>query len=118
MTGIIDLLGLPIVFTVISLFSFIIPPKRINALYGYRSGKAMSNERLWKAANKYAPRLMLKLSAIYLTSSLLLTFITMIYPSFRSYASGIIFISALIFFIPVIVKTEKHLKNLEQNTTT
>lgn len=113
MVAIFDLLGLPIIFTVISLFSFMVPPKKINALYGYRTGRSMSNERLWKAANKYSSKLMLKLSVIYLALSLLLTFIAMIYASFRNYAYGIIFIGALIFFIPIIVKTEKYLKNLE-----
>jgi len=40
------------------------PPKKINYLYGYRTKRSMTNQEIWKVANTYSARLMVKITLI------------------------------------------------------
>ena len=38
------------------------PPKKINSLYGYRTRRSMSNDKLWTVANHFSAKAMVKMS--------------------------------------------------------
>lgn len=40
------------------------PPKKINAIYGYRTARSMKNEDIWQAANSYWTLLFVKLNIV------------------------------------------------------
>ncbi|MFC7357740.1 SdpI family protein [Jejudonia soesokkakensis] len=39
------------------------PPKKINHFYGYRTRRSMANQVIWKAANTYANRFLVRIAA-------------------------------------------------------
>lgn len=62
---------------VLFLFSLIFhffPPKRINAIYGYRTNRTMQNETIWKFANTFFIKQFLIYSAISLVAALALAY--------------------------------------------
>ncbi|KAA9340678.1 SdpI family protein [Adhaeribacter soli] len=63
-TGIYGLLA------VTSIFLMIKPPKKVNSIYGYRSGNAGASQEAWDYANKLAPRLMLLIATVSLVLAL------------------------------------------------
>ena len=38
------------------------PPKKINALYGYRTQRSMANQNVWEVANTFSMQVMIKVS--------------------------------------------------------
>lgn len=56
------------------------PPKKINYLYGYRTGRSMKNQQTWKAANEYSTKLSIKLCLYSLVFPILLYFV---YPEYN-----------------------------------
>ena len=53
----------------IILVSFIfklLPPKRINSIYGYRTPRSMKNQDTWNEANKFSSNLMLAISLLFI----------------------------------------------------
>ncbi|GAA4761575.1 MULTISPECIES: SdpI family protein [Flavobacterium] len=48
-----------IIFIVISLITRILPPKKINALYGYRTLASMKNQETWDFAQRYSSNKMI-----------------------------------------------------------
>lgn len=61
-----DTLLVGILFFVIALLYFLFPPKKVNALYGYRTSHSMKNEDIFQAANKKSASLFLYLGSILL----------------------------------------------------
>ncbi|CAM1339036.1 SdpI family protein [Tenacibaculum aestuarii] len=62
---------------VLFLFSIIFhffPPKKINAIYGYRTNKTMKNDTIWQFANAFFIKEFLKYSAISLVAALVLAY--------------------------------------------
>lgn len=62
---------------VLFLFSIIFhffPPKKINAIYGYRTNKTMKNDTVWQFANTFFTKEFLKYSAISLVAALVLAY--------------------------------------------
>ena len=57
--------------SVIAIVFKVLPPKKINYLYGYRTSSSMKNIENWNVANKFSANLML-------TSMLLLLFVSYI----------------------------------------
>jgi len=55
----------------ISLVFYFFPPKKINALYGYRTNKSMKNEAIWKFANRAFNKSFVIYTAISLVAALL-----------------------------------------------
>lgn len=58
-----------------SLIFYFFPPKKINAIYGYRTNRTMQNETIWKFANTYFIKQFLMYSAISLVASLALAYL-------------------------------------------
>ncbi|GFD91595.1 hypothetical protein KUL156_17040 [Alteromonas sp. KUL156] len=65
--------GLLFLFSII--FHFF-PPKKINAIYGYRTNKTMKNDTIWQFANTFFTKEFMKYSAISLVAALVLAFIS------------------------------------------
>ena len=65
--------GILLLFSI--LFCFF-PPKKINAIYGYRTNKAMKNDVVWQFANTYFNKQFLKYSAISFVAALILASIS------------------------------------------
>jgi len=92
--------------TFILLISFIFvkfPPKKINHLYGYRTRRSMTNQEIWKVANKYSAELMVKFSLISMVFPPVLYFV---YPK-NNLLITIIIQTALLF--STLYFTEKYL---------
>jgi uncharacterized membrane protein len=53
-----------LIFVLVGLFVLKFPPKKINSLYGYRTGSSMSSQEKWDFAQKYSARLMVKWGAV------------------------------------------------------
>ena len=47
------------IFFLAGVVLMMLPPSRINSLYGYRTPASMRNPETWKEANRYSARLML-----------------------------------------------------------
>lgn len=54
---ILALLG--VFFTILGILSGHYPPKKINAIYGYRTRRSMRNQETWDFANRLSARMML-----------------------------------------------------------
>lgn len=64
---------------VLFLFSIIFhffPPKKINAIYGYRTNKTMKNDTVWQFANSFFSKEFMKYSAISLVAALVLAYLS------------------------------------------
>ena len=63
------LMGL--IFVITALISLRFPPKKINNLYGYRTGKSMKNQQIWDFSQKYSSVRMLQIGFFLLAVSFL-----------------------------------------------
>lgn len=52
----------------------VFPPKKINALYGYRTTRSMKSQEAWDAANQYANDLMMWVAILTIIAQLCLHF--------------------------------------------
>lgn len=59
----------------LSIIFYFFPPKKINALYGYRTQKAILNEDIWEFANSFFTKQFVKFSAISFVFALLLVYL-------------------------------------------
>ena len=55
----------------LSIIFYFFPPKKINALYGYRTNKSMLNDDIWKFANQFFTKQLLVYTAISFVAALL-----------------------------------------------
>lgn len=53
----------------------VFPPKKINALYGYRTNRSMKSQQAWDAANQYANDLMMWVAIITVIAQVCLHFL-------------------------------------------
>ncbi len=53
-----------IIFVICGLIILYFPPKKINALYGYRTKKSMKNQEYWDFTQKYSAKEMIKLGGL------------------------------------------------------
>ena len=58
-----------------SIVFYFFPPKKINAIYGYRTNKSIKNEEIWHYANTFFNKTLLKYAAISFTFTLLYVFV-------------------------------------------
>jgi len=103
-------LGYCVFMLLIALLFKKFPPKEINYFYGYRTRRAMANQKIWKAANSYATAAMVKVCLISFIFPLLFYFL---YPTLNLPltigANTLLIISTMWF-------TEKHLdKSFDKN---
>ena len=47
-----------LIFIIMGLIMYKFPPKKINSLYGYRTGSSMKNQKKWDFAQKYSAKIM------------------------------------------------------------
>ena len=59
------------ILTAASILMIVIPPKRINYLYGYRTPAAMKSDDKWQFAQKFSARAMLQSGLILMAISAL-----------------------------------------------
>lgn len=64
--------GLLFVFSVLFYF---FPPKKINAIYGYRTNKSMKNQDIWNFSNSFFSKQFLIYSSISLIAALILVYV-------------------------------------------
>tara|TARA_B100000965_G_scaffold352176_1_gene327227 strand:+ start:649 stop:1017 length:369 start_codon:yes stop_codon:yes gene_type:complete len=93
----------------IFLITSIFPPKKINALYGYRTKRSMKSEKNWNFAQRYSTKKMLKSTLLLAIFGLLGLFI-----NWNENLEVAIGISSMTFalFYPIYL-TEQALKKLE-----
>jgi uncharacterized membrane protein len=91
------------------------PPKKINALYGYRTPASMKNQQTWDEANRYSTMLMIRYALIMLAVGLLITALVedmrMDKDAFMLIKVGLMIASAIGMAVLLIINTEKHLHN-------
>ena len=58
-------------FVIAGIIMIIIPPKKINSLYGYRTSSSMKSQERWDFSQKYAAQVLVKFGAILTLSSIL-----------------------------------------------
>lgn len=97
-----------LLFFVVGLLFKILPPKKINSIYGYRTSSSMRNLDTWVVANKFSARLMI-VGGISLTNIGLLS---LIFPNMGGIGTGISVGLLVLFVIVLIVETEKHLNKM------
>lgn len=100
-----------VILTVVSFIFWKFPPKKINGLYGYRTGTSMKNQEQWDFSQIYASRLMLKGSVVLFFVQLGVTLITYYY--FEAQKPVIAGVNALLMIpmlVIVITKTELTLR--------
>ena len=57
-------------FVIAGIIIIIIPPKKINSLYGYRTSSSMKSQERWDFSQKYAAQELIKFGAILTLSSI------------------------------------------------
>ena len=58
-------------FVIAGIIMIIIPAKKINCLYGYRTSSSMKSQERWDFSQKYAAQVLVKFGAILTLSSIL-----------------------------------------------
>lgn len=95
------------------------PPKKINALYGYRTTASMLNQQNWDEANRFSTGLMIKYAWILLACGIIITFVLMQFNmaenAFVLANIGLMLTGAVIILVMMIRRTERHLKTLTPN---
>lgn len=95
-------------FVIVSLIMLKFPPRKINALYGYRTNSSMKSQEQWDFAQHFSAKIMLKCGILMLLMALIGIFLQ----DSVSKTVQIIF-SAVVIFAPIIFliyKTEKALR--------
>jgi len=114
-----QLLG--VMFLLIGGIQYLLPPKRINDYYGYKTEAAKKNQQTWDAANRYSSIYMIKAGLALLIVGFMVTalFNEIVIP-FKLRTGLTIFLlilSAMLPAILMIVSTEKYLtKTFGQKT--
>lgn len=67
--------SLSAIFLIVGLIWKFYPPKKINALYGYRTRRSMANQEIWTYANEIGANMFLALGVILLGLSIVCNFI-------------------------------------------
>lgn len=110
--------SIPIIMLIVSFVFYKFPPKTPNNLYGYRTNRSQTNEKVWKEANKYYALIQLKLSLIYFSISIFLIGITIEYNNLFWFTYWTILCLLVPLFAYVFIKTESHLKKFIDNEKT
>ena len=84
------------IFCVTGIIMYFFPPKKINALYGYRTKNSMKNQEQWDFSQIYSAKLLIVLGALLALSSLLRLL-------FNLEQNLIMFLSFALLFITVIL---------------
>ncbi|GAA4930432.1 SdpI family protein [Mucilaginibacter defluvii] len=108
-----------IIFTLAGYIQKRFPPKKINALYGYRMPSSMKNQETWDEANHYAARFMMRsgfmLLLVGIVTTAVLCAVNLEHETFMFVNSILLIPSAIGFCVALIVSTEKHLSRKFDN---
>ena len=102
-----------IIFIVMGFIMSKKPPKEINNLYGYRTPRAMKNQKIWDYAQVYSAKVMMKYGGYFLLLCLPGYFIDMA----PEMAAGVGLIVLLIGVAFMILQVETHLKKWESDSS-
>ena len=107
---------IPLIMIVVGIILFLMPPKKINSFYGYRTRRSMQNNETWIFANKFSGKIMFFVGIILLIISIIIT--NILYDEETlNFGGNEIFI--LIFQLPIlilaIIPTEIALKKKFKN---
>lgn len=101
MTGIVGL-----VFLAAGAVMRFLPPRKINSLYGYRTGSSMRNIDTWNAANRYSSKVMMIVGLVLALIGFISSLFPTIGPSRFGWGIGLLLLAVVVLF----VTTENHLK--------
>lgn len=96
---------------VIAIIFRMVPPKKINSLYGYRTPRSMKSQEAWNIANSYSAKFMVWASIATCFAQIVLHLL------FENQHTVIIgsTIALTVFILGVFPLTEQHLKNKLKN---
>ena len=57
------------IFIIVGMLTYVLPPKKINFLYGYRTMNSMKSKEKWDFAQKYSSRLLVFIGLILAATS-------------------------------------------------
>jgi len=103
------LLCVGILFILAGAILYVFPPKKINGLYGYRTGSSMENQQKWDFAQKYSAKIMM-------LTGLIFTFLSPTKGLFKTNESTDLVIGMFVMIISsilMIVVVEKALRKIE-----
>ncbi len=96
------------IFTVTAIITLLFPPKKINAVYGYRTSRSMRNQMAWDTAQKISSRIMLIEGIVFTLISRLMYLIPL--TDEVNLVLGLIFL--IIGLVVLFVITERKIKNV------
>lgn len=96
-----------VVFLVLAGILYKWPPRKINALYGYRTPSSMKNQQRWDFAQAFSTKRMLEAGAVMILSSLL----KMVLPEGEMNEVFVGFTVLFLSAVYMIVTTERALKD-------
>lgn len=64
---------IPVIMIVSGITFFLIPPKKINSFYGYRTRRSMQNNETWEFAHKFSGKIMFIVGILLLIVSIIVT---------------------------------------------
>ncbi len=102
-----------VIFIVMGYFMSKKPPKEINGLYGYRTPRAMKNQKIWEYAQVYSAKVMMKYGGYFLLLCLPGYFMD-IAPEIATGAGLIVLLIGVAFMI---FQVETHLKKWESDSS-
>ncbi|HEY0262611.1 MAG TPA: SdpI family protein [Chitinophagales bacterium] len=96
-----------LVFILAGFFMLIFPPKKINGIYGYRTGQSMSNQEKWTFSQRYSAKVMMIVGTLFVLISALGDYFKP-QPTLSSILAGVVIFGgiAILFF-----STERAMKN-------
>lgn len=97
-----------LIFIIMGLIMYKFPPKKINSLYGYRTGSSMENQKKWDFAQKYSAKIMAFLGIIFILISFIRTLLPLNNDQHAIFGC-LILIVGIIFMIVIV---EKRLKKI------
>lgn len=100
------LYGLGIIFLIAGFIFKILPPKKINSIYGYRTNISMKNQDTWNVAQKYSANSMIILGIVYAALEFILS--QLIKNLAVSYQGIIFFIGVVV----MLIFDEMHLRKI------
>ena len=59
------------IFTIAGIVMYLVPPKKINFLYGYRTTNSMKSQEKWNFAQQYSSKLMAFIGLILMATSVI-----------------------------------------------
>ena len=101
-----------LIFTFTAIITLLFPPKKINAIYGYRTHRSMKNDEAWKFAQQYSSIRLLYAGLLLCAFSCIGLFVTLN----ELYEVIIGTIALLIAVLLPIYLTEKALKSKQHET--